>query len=228
MIPKKLIENDFCITFSTINGSGSATANTTLMRALFKMGIPVSGKNIFPSNIQGQPTWFSLRVSKEGYVARVEKDDIVVAMNPTTLVKEIDFISEGGVLLLPDDFSISDLRPDIIVYKMPIKKLLKEADVTPGLREYISNMAYVGILSQLLGIDLDMIYQALDFQFKGKQNAIDSNFNVVKSAFEWAKHREKDERYRRVHHVRREYCSCAWCNLWRNSICCLVSNYTRD
>jgi 2-oxoglutarate ferredoxin oxidoreductase subunit alpha len=187
MIPKKLIENDFCITFSTINGSGSATANTTLMRALFKMGIPVSGKNIFPSNIQGQPTWFSLRVSKEGYVARVEKDDIVVAMNPTTLVKEIDFISEGGVLLLPDDFSISDLRPDIIVYKMPIKKLLKEADVTPGLREYISNMAYVGILSQLLGIDLDMIYQALDFQFKGKQNAIDSNFNVVKSAFEWAK-----------------------------------------
>ena len=81
----KMIENDFCITFSTINGSGSATANITLMRALFRMGIPVSGKNIFPSNIQGQPTWFTLRLSKDGYLARVQEDDIVVAMNPASI-----------------------------------------------------------------------------------------------------------------------------------------------
>ncbi len=95
MAETKKIINDFCITFSTINGSGSATANTTLMRALFKMGIPVSGKNTFPSNIQGQPTWFSLRVSDKGYFGRVEKDDIVVAMNPATLANDIKYLKPG-------------------------------------------------------------------------------------------------------------------------------------
>jgi 2-oxoglutarate/2-oxoacid ferredoxin oxidoreductase subunit alpha len=180
------IVNDFCITFSTINGSGSATANTTLMRALFRMGIPVSGKNIFPSNIQGLPTWFSLRVSKDGFLARVEKDDIVVAMNPMTIERELEFISPGGVLLIPDDFNIPTSRRDIHVYKMPVKKLVKDSDVSPALRDYIANMVYVGILAQLISIDIDLIYKALDFHFKGKQKAIDSNFNVVKAAFEWA------------------------------------------
>jgi len=178
--------NDFCITFSTINGSGSATANTTLMRALFRMGIPVSGKNIFPSNIQGLPTWFSLRVSKDGYLARVEKDDIVVAMNPMTIERELEYITPGGLLLIPDDFKIPESRSDIHIYKMPVKKLVKDSDVSPALRDYIANMVYVGILAQLIFIDIDLIYKALDFHFKGKQKAIDSNFTVVKAAFEWA------------------------------------------
>lgn len=181
------IVNDFCITFSTINGSGSATANTTLMRALFRMGIPVSGKNIFPSNIQGLPTWFSLRVNKHGYLARVEKDDIVVAMNPITTGKEVEFINPGGVLLIPDDLKVPEVREDIHVYQMPVKKLVKESDVTPALRDYIANMVYVGVLAQLIGIDLDLIYQAIDFHFKGKQNAVKSNFDTVKAAFDWAK-----------------------------------------
>lgn len=179
--------NDFCITFSTINGSGSATANTTLMRALFRMGIPVSGKNIFPSNIQGLPTWFTLRVSKDGYLARVEKDDIVVAMNPMTIDREMEFINPGGVLILPDDFRLSEPRKDIHIYQMPVKKLVKESDTAPALRDYIANMVYVGVLAQLLNIDIDLIYKALDFHFKGKQKAIDTNFNIVKSAFSWAK-----------------------------------------
>ena len=179
------IVNDFCITFSTINGSGSATANTTLMRALFRMGIPVSGKNIFPSNIQGLATWFSLRVSKDGYMARVDKDDIVVSMNPVTVEKEIEFINPGGVLLIPDDFRIPEVRPDIHMYQMPVKKLVKESNVSPALRDYIANMVYVGVLANLIGIDLDLIYKAIDFHFKGKQNAINSNFDVVKAAFEW-------------------------------------------
>ncbi len=184
--PRPRIVNDFCITFSTINGSGSATANTTLMRALFRMGIPVSGKNIFPSNIQGLPTWFSLRVSKDGYMARVDKDDIVVAMNPFSIEKEIEFINPGGVLLIPDDFKIPEIRPDIHVYQMPVKKLVKESNVSPALRDYIANMVYVGVLAELIGIDLDLIYKAIDFHFKGKQNAINSNFDVVKAAFEWS------------------------------------------
>lgn len=184
--PNKKIVNDFCITFSTINGSGSATANTTLMRALFRMGIPVSGKNIFPSNIQGQPTWFSLRVNKEGYMARVDKDDIVVFMNPQTVDKEIEFINSEGVLIIPDDFKIPEIRPDVHVYQMPVKKLVKDSNVAPALRDYIANMVYVGVLAELIGIDLELIYTAIDFHFKGKQNAINSNFDVVKAAFEWA------------------------------------------
>ncbi len=184
---KSTVINDFCITFSTINGSGSATANTTLMRALFRMGIPVSGKNIFPSNIQGLPTWFTLRVSKDGYLARVQKDDIVVAMNPMTIEREMEFLNSGGVLLLPDDFKLPESRRDINIYQIPVKKLVKESDVAPALRDYIANMVYVGVLAQLLSIDLDLIYKALDFHFKGKQKAIDSNFQVVQAAFNWAK-----------------------------------------
>lgn len=187
MANSKSIINDFCITFSTVNGSGSATANTTLMRALFRMGIPVSGKNIFPSNIQGQPTWYTLRLSKKGYLARVEKDDIIVAMNPTTLAREITYLAEGGVLLVPDDFKLGDLRSDIIVYPMPVKRIIREAEVTPGLRDYIANMVYVGTVAWMLGIDMDLIHQALDFHFKGKQKAVDTNFNVVKAAYDWSK-----------------------------------------
>jgi 2-oxoglutarate ferredoxin oxidoreductase subunit alpha len=186
MANQEQIVNDFCITFSTVNGSGSATANTTLMRSLFRMGIPVSGKNIFPSNIQGQPTWYTLRVSKKGYVARVEKDDIIVAMNPTTLAREMTFLTKGGVLLIPDDFKLSELRDDITIYTMPVKKIIRDAEVAPSLRDYIANMVYVGVVSWMLGIDLEMIRLALDFQFKGKQKAIDLNFNVVKAAFDWA------------------------------------------
>jgi 2-oxoglutarate ferredoxin oxidoreductase subunit alpha len=186
MVETKKIINEFCITFSTINGSGSATANTTLMRALFKMGIPVSGKNIFPSNIQGQPTWFSLRLSAKGYYGRVEKDDIMVAMNPGTVERDLKLIKPGGVLLIPDDFRLPDVPADLHVYAMPVKKLMKEMEVNPKLREYIANMVYVGILAALLDIPIDDIEAALVFQFKGKRSAIDPNLKAVKYAWEWA------------------------------------------
>jgi 2-oxoglutarate/2-oxoacid ferredoxin oxidoreductase subunit alpha len=180
------IINDFCITFSTINGSGSATANNVLLRALFKMGIPVSGKNIFPSNIQGLPTWYTIRVNKDGFLARVERDDIVVAMNPATFTNEINYLVPGGVLLYSDDIKLPVTRPDIIVYPMPVKKITREMDVPPNLRDYIANMVYVGVLAQLLGIDLGMIRQALDAHFKGKEKAINSNYTVIEAAAKWA------------------------------------------
>ncbi len=186
MSDKDLVVNDFCITFSTVNGSGSATANTTLMRSLFRMGIPVSGKNIFPSNIQGLPTWYTLRLSKDGYLARVEQDNIIVAMNPATLKKEVQYLTKGGVFLLPDDFNLPEISEDVIVYRMPVKKLVKDAEVPPSLRDYISNMVYVGVLSWLLGIELDLIHQSLDFHFKGRQKPIDQNYQVVEAAFNWA------------------------------------------
>lgn len=191
-----MIENDFCITFSTINGSGSATANITLMRALFRMGIPVSGKNIFPSNIQGQPTWFTLRLSKKGYLGRLKDDDIVVAMNPVSIEKDISALVPGGVLLIPDDFTYPNIREDIVIYQMPVRGLLKEANISPTFREYIANMVYVGVLASLLKIEVKLIRDALEYHFKGSEKAIDSNFNVVKLAFEWAeKNLEKRDRY---------------------------------
>jgi 2-oxoglutarate/2-oxoacid ferredoxin oxidoreductase subunit alpha len=180
------IVNDFCITFSTINGSGSATANNIILRALFKMGIPVSGKNIFPSNIQGLPTWYSIRVNKDGFLARVEKDDIVIAMNQTTFDHEIEYLVPGGVLLYADDIKTPVSRSDIVVYPMPVKKIMKDIEIQPNLREYISNMVYVGILAWLLGIDLEYIQQALDHHFKGKKKAIESNYDVIRLSYEWA------------------------------------------
>ncbi|NLF43370.1 MAG: 2-oxoacid:acceptor oxidoreductase subunit alpha, partial [Bacteroidales bacterium] len=97
-VSREKIINDFSITFGTINGSGSATSNQTILRALYKMGIPASGKNIFPSNIQGMPTWYTIRISEKGYFARVEQSEIVVAMNPVTLAKEMESVLPGGVL----------------------------------------------------------------------------------------------------------------------------------
>jgi 2-oxoglutarate ferredoxin oxidoreductase subunit alpha len=194
---QKSIVNDFVVTFSTINGSGSATANNTLLRALFRMGIPVSGKNIFPSNIQGLPTWYSIRLNKDGYLARKEKDDIVVAMNPTTFLKEQEYLLPGGVLFYSDDIKGSITRKDIISYPMPVKRLVKEANPPQALRDYMANMVYVGVLSEMLGIDLDQIYQALDHHFKGKKKAIDSNMGIIKAAALWASENlEKKDSYR--------------------------------
>lgn len=187
LLIKPKIINDFVITFSTVNGSGSATANTTLMRTFFKMGIPVTGKNIFPSNIQGLPTWYTLRLSKKGYLARVKEDDIVVAMNPSTINKEIDQIVPGGALFYPDDLKISNTREDIIYYPMPIRKIIKESEVAPSLKDYISNMVYVGILAQMLEIPQDLIREALNFHFKNKVKPVSLNMEVIQKSAEWAR-----------------------------------------
>lgn len=190
------VVNDFCITFSTVNGSGSATANTIILRSLFRMGIPVNGKNIFPSNIQGLPTWYSIRLSKDGYLARVETDDIVVAMNPATLASDIEYLKPGGVLFYADDFRLDLSRNDVIAYPMPVKKLIKDADVPPNLRDYVANMVYVGVVAQMLGIDFETIYASLDVHFKGKKKAVDSNWNIIKAAADWsAQNLEKRDRY---------------------------------
>jgi 2-oxoglutarate ferredoxin oxidoreductase subunit alpha len=180
------IINDFSITVGTVNGSGSQTSNLTILRALFKMGIPVSGKNIFPSNIQGLPTWYTIRVSKDGYLARSEKHDIVIAMNPTTFARDLNDVEPGGAFFYPDDINLKINREDIAVYPMPVKQLVRESQTPAKLKNYVANMVYVGVLAQILGIDLDTIYQALDFHFKSKSKPIDLNFNMVKAAFNWA------------------------------------------
>ncbi len=180
------VVNNFSITIATINGSGSQTANVTLLRALFKMGIPVSGKNMFPSNIQGLPTWYSIRLSKEGFIARRDEQEIVVAMNPASFAKDLASVSPGGAFLYSDDIKFPIERKDISLYPMPTKTLARSSDVSPNLRDYIANMVYVGVLVQLLGISMEAIQQALNFHFKGKEGPINSNLGVIRASAEWA------------------------------------------
>jgi 2-oxoglutarate ferredoxin oxidoreductase subunit alpha len=182
----KTVINDFSITVGTVNGSGSQTSNLTILRALFKMGIPVSGKNLFPSNIQGLPTWYTIRVSKDGYLARREEHEIVVAMNPDTFAQDLADVSPGGAFFYADDIKFTINRNDILSYPMPVKQLSRDSGAPSNLRSYVANMVYVGVLAQLLGIELDKLYQALDFHFKGKIKPIDMNFNVIKAAHAWA------------------------------------------
>jgi 2-oxoglutarate ferredoxin oxidoreductase subunit alpha len=180
------IVNDFSITISTVNGSGSQTANTIILRALFKMGIPVSGKNLFPSNIQGLPTWYTIRLNKDGFIARRDEHEIVVSINPASFERDLARVLPGGAFFYADDIMLPINRADISLYPMPVKQLASVADVSPKLRDYIANMVYVGVLAQILGIDLEKIRQALDYHFGGNAKAVTSNFVTVKAAADWA------------------------------------------
>lgn len=180
------IVNDFSITVATVNGSGSQTANNTLIRAVHKMGIPVSGKNLFPSNIQGLPTWFTIRVSKNGYYARRDRAEILVAMNKTTIAEDIQKLEPGGICLYPIDGPAPVKRDDVTFYPMPVLELSRKSGADTKLRPYVANMVYVGALAFLLGLDVKEIEAALTFHFGGKKKPIDLNMGVVRAAHEWA------------------------------------------
>ncbi len=184
----KKIVNDFSITVGTVNGSGSSTANNTILRALFKMGIPVSGKNLFPSNIQGLPTWYTIRVNKDGFVARREENEIVIAMNINSFARDLESVLPGGAFFYADDIKLPIHREDIAVYPMPVKQIIREQTAVPSnLRDLVANMVYVGVLAQMIGIDMSKIEAALSFHFKGKAKPVALNFNTVKAGAEWAK-----------------------------------------
>ena len=180
------IINDFSITVGTVNGSGSQTSNLTILRALFKMGIPVSGKNLFPSNIQGLPTWYTIRVSKDGYTARRAEHEIVIAMNANSFEKDLAEVLPGGIFLYNQSIRKPIERDDIIVYPMDVNGILRAQEVPSNLKTMVANMVYVGVLAQLIGIDMDKIHQALDFHFKGKEKPIEINMGVIRAAAEWA------------------------------------------
>jgi 2-oxoglutarate ferredoxin oxidoreductase subunit alpha len=182
------IVNDFSITVGTVNGSGSQTANTTILRSLFKMGIPVSGKNLFPSNIQGLPTWYTIRVNKDGFTARRDEHEIVVCMNPRSFAQDLADVLPGGAFFYDDNIKLDVTRDDIFTYAMPVKEIMREQKEVPSnLKDLVANMVYVGILAQTIGINLEKIKAALEFHFKGKQKPVDLNFNVVQYSADWAK-----------------------------------------
>ncbi len=181
------IVNDFSITVGTANGSGSSTANNTILRALFKMGIPVSGKNLFPSNIQGLPTWYTIRVNGEGFTARRETHEIMVAMNPASFARDLADVAPGGAFFYADDIKLPINRTDISIYPMPVKQLVRSnPDIPANLRDLVANMVYVGILAQMIGIDITKIEQALKFHFKNKEKPVSLNMSMVKAGAEWA------------------------------------------
>jgi len=189
--------NDFSITAATKNGSGSQTANLALLRAFFKMGIPVSGKNQFPSNIQGRPTWYTIRLSKDGYIGRRETTEIMIALNNDTVLDDHSNVAPGGVFMYADDLKLPVSRTDISYYKIPVKEMAKASEADPKLRSYIANMVYVGAIAQLIGLEQKEIEAALLFHFKGKQKPVDSNMKVVRAAAEWAaKNLVKDDPFK--------------------------------
>src|SRR5258706_5232008 len=147
--------NDFAIVAATVNGSGSQTANSVIVRALFRMGIPVNGKNLFPSNIAGLPTWYTIRLSKDGYVARRDDYHVLVALNKSTQAEDIEKLAPEGICIYPEDWKLKDQRTDVTFFPMPITAMAKESGADASLRDYVANMVYVGALTQLLGIDLE-------------------------------------------------------------------------
>jgi 2-oxoglutarate ferredoxin oxidoreductase subunit alpha len=182
----KWIVNDFQITVATVNGTGSQTANFALLRALFGMGIPVTGKNIFPSNIRGLPTWFQIRLSKDGYTARRDTNAILVAMNLTTAAEDIKELAPGGVCILPEEWGLKQDRGDIVYYPIPVKVLSTVSEVPSNLHDYVANMVYAGALAFLLDIELAEIEKALRYHFGGNEKATALNMRVARSSFEWA------------------------------------------
>jgi 2-oxoglutarate ferredoxin oxidoreductase subunit alpha len=179
--------NDFSIEIATVNGSGSQTANGLLARALFKMGIPVTSKNLFPSNISGLPTWYTIRLSKDGYVARRDTSEISVAFNPATAQDDYARLPSGGVCFHPEDLKFLNLREDITTISLPVKEMMKQANVDPKLRDHVANMVYVGAVAHVLGIEVDELQSGLVHHFKGKMKAVEMNMNVVRMVLDWAK-----------------------------------------
>lgn len=191
------IVNDFAFSVATQNGSGSQTSNNVLVKTLFDMGIPVNGKNLFPSNIKGLPTWYTIRASKHGYTARRYQTEIVIAYNPDTAAEDIAKLPSGGVCILPADWKWTHSREDIIYYEVPIKDIMAQTDINPDFRKRVENMTYVGVVAQLFSIPLDKIYTALLANFGGKAKAADMNMQVIRLAYEYfEKNVQKRDPYR--------------------------------
>ncbi|MBW4038456.1 MAG: 2-oxoacid:acceptor oxidoreductase subunit alpha [Acidobacteria bacterium] len=180
------ITNDLSIHIATVNGSGSQSANTVLLRSIFSMGVPVSGKNLFPSNIAGLPTWYTIRVSKYGWVARKTDVDLLIAMNPDTVADDIRSLQPGASLILDEALKITDRRPDLTYYTVPFDQLVIATGAEAKLRKLIKNMVYVGVAAQLLSIDLPSIEAVVRQQFAKKPKAAALNWSAVQIGFDFA------------------------------------------
>src|ERR1043166_6102890 len=180
------IVNDFAIQVATVNGSGSQTANLVLLRSIFQMGVPVSGKNMFPSNIAGLPTWYTIRASGKGYIARKKEVDLLVAMNAETAKEDVMTLEPGAAVVYDEPLKLSELRKDLIFYPVPFDKLISPVTTDAKLRRLVRNMIYDGVLSRLLSIDMHQMEKALRKQLGKKQKAIDLNMKALQAGYDFA------------------------------------------
>jgi 2-oxoglutarate ferredoxin oxidoreductase subunit alpha len=190
------VVNDFSIQIATVNGSGSQTANLVLLRSMFQMGIPVSGKNLFPSNIAGLPTWYTIRANHRGYVSRKKEIDFVVAMNPETAKEDVLSLEPGRVVVYDAPLNLSALRNDLIFYPVPFDKIVAEVCTDAKLRRLVKNMIYDGVLSKLLSIELGEMEKALGKQMGRKPKAMTLNMGALEAGAKYAaEHLEKRDPY---------------------------------
>jgi 2-oxoglutarate ferredoxin oxidoreductase subunit alpha len=185
----KIKINDFVVRFANVNGTGSASANLLFCKAIFRMGIPVTPKNIFPSNIQGLPTWYEVRVSEKGYLGRRDGIDLMVAVNAQSMEADIKSVRPGGYLLydsskkLPDHYK----RDDIQFIPIPLMEICNETYTDARLRLLFKNIIYVGALAELMQFDFSVFESLLGDQFKGKEKLIAPNLNALKLGSDFIK-----------------------------------------
>ena len=182
----KQIVNDFSIQIATVNGSGSQSANAVLLRSIFHMGVPVSGKNLFPSNIAGLPTWFTIRVSKHGWIARKNDIDILISMNPERAQEDVLSLAPGAVVIFDEPLKLDELRTDVSFYSVPFDRITAATGAEPKLRKLVRNMVYVGVAAQLLSIDMKRLEATVRKQFAKKVKAAELNLSAVRAGYEYA------------------------------------------
>src|SRR5919205_2017205 len=183
---RQRVVNDFSIQVATVNGSGSQTANLVLLRSLLLMGIPASGKNMFPSNIAGLPTWYTIRASKRGYISRKKEVDFLVAMNPETAKEDVLTLDPGAAVVYDEPLKLNALRSDLTFYPVPFDKLVTPVCPDAKLRRLVRNMIYDGILAKLLNIDLALVEKALGKQLGRKAKAVTLNNGALRAGWEYA------------------------------------------
>src|SRR5436305_4501783 len=183
---RQRVVNDFSIQVATVNGSGSQTANLVLLRSILLMGVPVSGKNMFPSNIAGLPTWYTIRASKRGYVGRKKEVDCLVAMNAETAKEDVLTLEPGAAVVYDEPLKLNTLRSDLVFYPVPFDKLVAPVCPDAKLRRLVRNMIYDGILAKLLGIDPALMDKALNKQLGKKAKAVALNSGALKAGWDYA------------------------------------------
>jgi 2-oxoglutarate/2-oxoacid ferredoxin oxidoreductase subunit alpha len=183
---RKRVVNNLSIQVATVNGSGSQSSNTVLLRSIFQMGVPVSGKNLFPSNIAGLPTWYTIRANKDAYIARKKEIDFLVAMNAETADEDVKSLAAGAAVLYDEPLNLAKLRPDLTFYSVPFDKLVATVCAEAKVRKLVKNMVYVGVVAQLLGIELAEVEIAIRKQFSTKVKAANLNLAAAKAGFDYA------------------------------------------
>ncbi|MDR3746223.1 MAG: 2-oxoacid:acceptor oxidoreductase subunit alpha [Acidobacteriaceae bacterium] len=182
----KRIVNDLSIQVATVNGSGSQSANTVLLRSIFHMGVPVSGKNLFPSNIAGLPTWFTIRASKDGWVARKADIDLLIAMNGESAREDVLSLAPGAVVIYDEPLKLNELRTDLTFYPVPFDQLTAATGAEVKLRKLVKNMVYVGVAAQLLSIKMEAVEATVRKQFAKKVKAAELNLSAVRAGYDFA------------------------------------------